>query len=342
MSRAFSDCKEVRNKTRRWVQRASLSSFRSLTHSKVGPFPLPFFVKLNRYPKIRRELDNYRDCTTLFIPFYARPNIDPPRCLLGAARGLIVGNFVEQSDSLAELVERGTAQAAINSLFDDALRGWRTQAYLAQANTVTARITESLSGAIPHTYSPQAKARAESYAREARAVGAILGAAQIAAKLDNLPPRQHRRALTHGDLHGENIRVRSGQAILIDFAAAGNGPLVADPACLDVALAFNACTGLQSDEHSWRSTVMELYSIENVRTLPQPREPQAPFSHVWNSIRQVRRYGLAEKSSAGEYAIAVAVYLLRQALRRRVPYEDQLRRPAMVYLAEQLTQALSQ
>ena len=38
-------------------------------------------------------------------------------------RGVIVGNFVEHSESLSDVVERGTAYAGINSLFDDALRG---------------------------------------------------------------------------------------------------------------------------------------------------------------------------------------------------------------------------
>ena len=100
-----------------------------LGDSRVGPHPLPFFVKLDRYPKIARELANYRECTTLFVPFNQRPNLDLARCALGAFRGIIVGNFIEESESLRELVGRGTARAAIHSLFASALRGWRSQAH---------------------------------------------------------------------------------------------------------------------------------------------------------------------------------------------------------------------
>jgi Ser/Thr protein kinase RdoA (MazF antagonist) len=42
----------------------------------------------------------------------------------------------------------------------------------------------------------------------------------------------------HGDLHGENVRVRNGNAILIDFASVCSGPLTADLAALETCLAF--------------------------------------------------------------------------------------------------------
>ena len=42
----------------------------------------------------------------------------------------------------------------------------------------------------------------------------------------------------HGDLHPGNIMVRGGDAILIDFSSASDGPLTADPAALEVSLIF--------------------------------------------------------------------------------------------------------
>ncbi|MGL3111812.1 hypothetical protein [Bradyrhizobium sp. BR 1432] len=98
LQRAFSDCSEVRFSRLDGGRSADVfQAFARLRDSRAGPYPLPFFVKLDRYTKISRELDNYRDCTTLFIPFFARPNLDFARCIRGAERGLIVGNFVEHS-----------------------------------------------------------------------------------------------------------------------------------------------------------------------------------------------------------------------------------------------------
>jgi hypothetical protein len=49
---------------------------------------------------------------------------------MGLTHGILVGNFVEQSESLWDVAKRGSAQPVIYSLFDEALRGWRLQAYV--------------------------------------------------------------------------------------------------------------------------------------------------------------------------------------------------------------------
>lgn len=329
LRRAFSDCGEVTFTRMAEGGAGVFQAYARLSDSRAGLYPLPFFVKLDRYPKVLRELENYQVCTTHFIPFFSRPNLDPHRCLLGAERGLIIGNFVEHSDSLAEQVNRGTAQAAINSLFEDALRGWRTQAYLSVSGVQEGPLVNSVLG----TFSENAHRRANTYAREAELFGATLTAVKIAKLLDDLPPIRHRRALCHGDLHGENVRVRSGQAILIDFAAVDHGPLVIDPAALETALVLRT-PGKQSIE--WTEFSGELYAVENLRTLPQLRSPTAPLNALWNSVRQIRRFGLAEQVSDDEYARAVAVHLLWHGLRKRGNDEDRGRRPFFVWLAERL------
>jgi Phosphotransferase enzyme family len=337
LRRGFSDCTEVRFSTLIGGRSAAtFQAFARLQDSKAGPYPLPFFVKLDRYGKIKREIENYQDCTALFIPFYARPNIDLNRCVLGAERGLIVGNFVEHSDSLRELVERGTAQAAINSLFEDALRGWRTQAYVGHGSPWHAPLARSLGGGAIKQFSPRARNRADAYAREAAALGASLTATEIGQMLDELLPIPHRIALCHGDLHGDNIRVRAGHAILIDFAAVERGPLVADPAALETALVLRA----SAHESDWSTVASELYGIEHLEALPAPREPSAPLSALWNSVRQIRRFGLAEQLTRQEYATAAAVYLLRHGLHDRDPGEQGIRRPTLVWLAERLARSI--
>lgn len=171
---------------------------------------------------------------------------------------------------------------------------------------------------------------------EARPRGGSLTATEIGELLDQLPPIPHRIALSHGDLHGENVRVRAGHAILIDFAAVDGGSLVADPAALETALVIRGA----SNDKNWSSVATEIYAIENLESLPTPHEPSTPLSALWNSVRQIRRFGLAEQLTRHEYATAVAIYLLRHGLRRRDPGEPVNRRPTFVYLAERIAQAV--
>jgi hypothetical protein len=335
LRRAFSDSGEVTFTPMTEGGAAVYQAYARLTDSRAGPYPLPFFVKLDRYTKILRELENYKVCTTHFIPFFARPNLDPMRCLLGAERGVIIGNFVEHSDSLAERVLRGTAQTAINSLFEDALRGWRTQAYFQDSGV---RDVPLVAGGVLQPFSEEARRQANAYARDAAAFGATLTATEIAKALDEMPPLRHRRALCHGDLHGENVRVRGGLAILIDFAAVDEGPLVNDPAALETALVLKIPCDQAAD---WQSLATELYALENLRALPQLRSPTAPLNALWNSVRQIRRFGLAEQLSKDEYARAVAIHLLRHGLRKRDKHEDRARRPLFMWLAERLVHGLA-
>jgi hypothetical protein len=291
-------------------------------------------VKIDRYPKIKREIENYHRCTALFVPFYARPNIDPDRCMLGFERGIIVGNFVEHSNSLAELITQGSAQTAISSLFDDALRGWRRQAILPTVSHVEQPLALSLGGA---AWSKET-ALAEERAVKAKKFGAKLTAAELAANFDGLPSIKHRQALMHGDLHAENVRVRNGQSILIDFAAVAQGPLVADPAGLETAICLTAAA---PDEGVWKAGVENLYDPSNLAQLPQTRLPGDPLANLFDAVRQIRRYGLSEEQSPNEFATAIGISLLRHAYRHAVKGEHADRRPCLFALAEKIWRAVS-
>jgi len=341
LRRAFSDCTQVRLQKMTTGTALVFQAFARLENSRIGPYPLPLFVKLHKKRKIARELKNYRDSTTHFIPFNARPNLGFDRCLLGAERGLIVGDFVEHSDSLAELVRRGTAGLAVNSLFENALRGWRSQAYLQPGAIVVGPLLQD--GAI-RSWDERAQQQAESYAVEAKKQGALDTAAAIGALLDQLPNIRHRRGTIHGDLHGENVRVRASEAILIDFAAVEDfGALVMDPAALETSLVLK-CTASAShpfDETDWIELVRALYSLENLVKLPDVRAPTAPMNELWNVVRQIRRFGYSDQLTDLEYARAVAIQLLRHALRRRDDNEPRQRRPMFICLAGALAKALT-
>jgi hypothetical protein len=299
--------------------------------------PLPFFAKFDKYSKVKRELDNYRDHTTLFIPFNQRPNVDPKRCFLGAERGLIVGNFVEESEPLGELVERGTARAAIHSLFGGALRGWRTQTYLDETMAIGPSIVDSLTYCLPSAYKIGRRDRLVRCATRARELDARFDPTELEELLKRLPPLKHRRSMTHGDLHGSNVRVCRGESILIDFASTQIGPLMADPASLEVSLAMDA---QRLDGEEWIKFAREAYDIENLRTLPAPRDPARLDAALWNSIRQLRQIALADQLSQFEYAATVAIYMLRHASYGRSANEPTGRREMAYFLAERIARQL--
>ena len=111
-----------------------------------------------------------------------------------------------------------------------------------------------------------------------------------------------------------------------------------DPAALETSLVLKFRV---QDESSWRSVVADLYQVDNLVALPQLRAPTLPFNELWNSVRQVRRFGLAEQMSDAEYARAVAIQLLRHATRPRGGVEDRLRRPWLLKLASDLASNLT-
>ncbi|MGY3135345.1 hypothetical protein ACVWZM_006027 [Bradyrhizobium sp. USDA 4501] len=77
--------------------------------------------------------------------------------------------------------------------------------------------------------------------------------------------RQHYRlAPAHGDLHGENVRVKNDQAILIDLASVlRQAPLTADLAALETWFAFELtpeCNREQYEDLVWWSEIDRLYA----------------------------------------------------------------------------------
>ncbi|GAB3758698.1 hypothetical protein GCM10028796_04760 [Ramlibacter monticola] len=335
LRRAFADCTQLELRKMDSGTASVFQGFVTLRDSRAGPVPLPFFIKVDRYPKASKELRNYADCTALFVPFDARPNIDERRCLLGAERGLIVGNFVERSEALIRVVERSASYCpVIDSLFNHALRGWRAQAHWRQ-DPPPAQAMEP-EGAIRSFRDARFLRKAsECEAQSRRSNGLTLSPTQIGDMLDALPPVVHRRALAHGDLHGENVVAVDGRAVLIDFVNVADGPLVKDPAALETWLFLK----ITSDPADWARTADELYSWSNLVTLPQSRAPTQPLSGVWNVIRQIRQFALSEQLTVGEYAQAVAIQLLRHTLRKD-PGEQDHRRPTFMKLAANLAESL--
>ncbi len=200
-----------------------------VTGSYAGIWPQPAFVKLDSTEKIEREYRNYRDFAERYVPFGLRPNVQAT--ITGAFRSLLVGDFVDNSESLWDLARRGVASQAITSLADESLRGWWDQGYAADPSR------GSVASAMKAANLWDADRIVPSYPERAAEAGVAPDPSILRDRLFGLR-QTYRHAPIHGDLHGENVRVRNGQAILIDMANVVRGPISADRAALETWLAF--------------------------------------------------------------------------------------------------------
>lgn len=333
--RAFHDCRSIA------VQRLdggrSARVFRVhavLDNSLVGPRPLPFFAKFDAPHKILRERENYALYVAGFVPFNLRPNLDERRCLVGATRGLLVGNFVERSESLWEVARRGTGQAALHSLFERALQGWSLQAYTGLP--VERPVLAELLGGPRREVSDERLSAA-------RALGLQRAPTELLAALQALPMTPHRVGPMHGDLHAHNVQVRDGDATLIDFYSTRIGPLVADSASLEVSLAFQAYGGPGGgDAEGWRAFVDRLYQPAHLAACPPPLATPDPRGWLWDCVRHIRRVALASRTSPREYEAVLAFYLFRRATfatESRLPGDGDRRAYALL-IAERILEAI--
>jgi thiamine kinase-like enzyme len=151
----------------------------------------------------------------------------------------------------------------------------------------------------------------------------------------SLPPQPWRKSAIHGDLHGENVRVRKQDVIVIDFAHACIGPASADLANLEVWLSFETSKyGPFGDK--WKTLVEELYSPEAVDLSLQNHAAITDLSWIHPCVSEIRRLAGTAIEGNGEYKRALAVYLLRQASFPASPdhsEEDEFRRTYAYWLS---------
>lgn len=304
LKRAFWDCKSIVVETLVLGFSAEhvLCVHATSYLSNAGPRPLPFFVKIDTREKIEREYLRFFECVRFYVPSNLRPDFDIGRKVFGAARGILVSNFVEDAQSLLEVVERGHGAHALHSLFEDAMRGWRQQGNRASGNCVEQALS-NFNLRHPHT--------------DVVTLAKTFGAHQSPEELVNLLkagcPLTYFEALIHGDLHARNVQVRGSDAILIDFMYTGRGPMLWDHAVLDVSLMFD---GKEDDIKAgsvWDSILMEAYEPGAITRVPAPVHWTEPGYRRLMATRKVRHYALAEQIYDGEYMSLVALQLLRHS-----------------------------
>jgi hypothetical protein len=253
---------------------------------------------------------------------------------VGTDLGILVGSFVTKSESLWSLITQGRARAAIDSLFLETLASWR------DARSVMSEDVGSIAPELARVF--QYKSVRKRYVKTAAALGFDRDPAAVWEGFLNLPTRRWPRAPVHFDLHAENVRVRGDDAIIIDLARVTMGPPSADPACMEVWIAFELPpSDVAVDESAWLSAVQQLYALPLITSTEAPEEPRG-VGWLYDSIMQIRRLALV-KSSPTDYAITLALFLLRRAMFEpdgQAPEQDFRRRTWAWILGCQLLEAV--
>lgn len=325
--RAFWDCVNVHLEEMPGGKSEGISVYRAYAdlYGHLGRWPLPYFIKLGGREKIFVEYANYKDMVDPYIPFHLGPHLIHERCCLGATEGVIVGDYVEESESLQDCARDGRAVTAIACLFNRTLLGW----YRAAKNN-----QKPLSKSLSFPYRPLMKANLR--INRAYALGATKCPKELLALFKRcVSAVPVLVGPTHGDLHATNILVRATDAIVIDFFAHSDKPLVYDAASLEVSLLVDGFAGDTRDIQTWLNSIISLYKhypLVDAHTHPHPKDPSSWF---YACVRQIRLYGRQMERHKDQYAAALAIALLKKASKDRnlTGLEDD-RRAATYVLAE--------
>lgn len=309
-----------------------------LRDSFAGPEPRPFFAKLGGSAELQREMLAFRTFAEHHVPWYLRPNFVAERTTYGVERGILVGTFVQDSCSLAEAARRPTGARHIKSLFEDTLAGLRQQ------KQTTATVSEQRAVvSVLKDFCKREKVPSQRWKDAADKFGGdLIDPDALWWKLLGLPKREWRSSAIHGDLHGENVRVRKEDAIVIDFAHACTGPACADLAHLEVSLCFDTSQGDQQGDE-WRRVVADLYEPAAISASLTSGVPVQGSTWIHKAVAEIRTLVAVSVVDDDEYKRVLAVYLLRQAtfpVHKKFPEQDEYRRTFAYWLACQLAESL--
>ena len=310
----------------------------TLKDSFAGPEPRPFFAKLGGSAALQKEMQAFCIFAEHHVPWYLRPNFVAEKTTYGVEHGILVGTFVQNSCSLAEAVRKPNGSRHIKSLFEETLMGLRQQ----KRTTTTASDQRSVVSALKD-FCKRENVPQERWESSANKFGGErVDPDTLWWSLLDLPRRGWLCSANHGDLHGENVRVRKEDAIVIDFAHACTGPACADLAHLEVSLAFDPSEG-DAQGDTWRGMVMDLYESDAISASLTASAFVQEGTWIHKAVADIR--GLVPDSvvDADEYKRVLAVYLLRQASyppNKRFPEHDEYRRTFAYWLACRLTKSL--
>jgi hypothetical protein len=277
-------------------------------------YPHLYFVKIGPRKKIVDEYDKYVWQISEYVPFYLRPRLRLDRCSLGSTQGILVGDFVEGTESLITCARGIRSGHAISNLFDKTLGGWRKQRLPDTTRSLSSYLEKKWYAEGSNVLIELPAARTE-IVRQLGGETDITSLKMMFEALGNTSPLI---APAHGDMHAKNVLVRHGDAILIDFEKLeAEYPLTYDPASLEAGLLVE---GFIKDLKKNKAEPSEL-----VRLI----EPLYEWSRLkggamtlclrgetsewyYDAINQIRTLSWAAENAPGQYALTLAFCLIRK------------------------------
>lgn len=116
-------------------------------------------------------------------------------------------------------------------------------------------------------------------------------------------------------MHVFNVRVRGSDAVLLDFYAHRQDPVLCDFASLEASLLVDGFEDDGRQVAEWYQSIRPLYDgalFEVIRSHPSPKEPSCWF---YDCARHVRRHAVHWELGQGQYAAALAIALLNKAIK---------------------------
>lgn len=334
LQRAFSDCVKVHMKplSGGLSGAAVFVAYPTLERTYINcRQPLPYFVKFDTRDNAIKEYKNYRERVDPFIPFHLGPHLIDDRCFLGSSEGVIVGDYVEESESLVDCAKAGRAGPAIACLFNRTLHGWHRD-----ATVQTGAKYQTFPDAIP----------AERW-KLAKSLGAKTVLRVLRQNLDQANTNAMMVGPIHGDLNANNVRVRGVDAIVIDFLSQrDDGDVVFDAANLEASLLVDGFAQNQlgsrassRDVKSYLKLVWPIYNEPLLNLAPPYPDPENPASWFYECIRQIRRYARQMECHPGQYAAALSRALLKRSCKETptnasFSIHEEYRRAAAYFVAE--------
>jgi len=323
LRRAFADCLTVHlavdsgepGKSGATVYRVHAE----LEGGQIGQWPLPYFAKVGPRNKVYTEYVNYEQKVRHYVPFHLGPHLIRDRCHLGATLGVIVGDWVEESESLRQCASSGRAAPSIACLFDRTLIGWYRG-----ARKDPRPLRELVQ--FPRTM-PSRRIRL------AGQFGDVLDFPRLRELFDTgAGDGEVYVGPVHGDLHAKNVRARGGDAIVIDFLAARSGPLISDAASLEASLLIEGFEGDCRPITEWLGSIECLYNTRPILRAPTHEQRKDPSNWFHASVRQIRLYGTQMELAPGQYVAALSVALLKKASKDLHVHGQEDERRAAAYL----------
>lgn len=289
----------------------------------LSRWPTPCCLKIPSREEAFAEYKAHRERVDPYIPFHLGPQMIPERCFLGASEGIVVTDFVEESEVLVDCARAGRASAAIAGLFNRTLHGWYRDAK---------EIRTSLDGYLPEP-DPIPGERME----RARELGAKTSQEVLQKLLRGMKPKQLLVGPIHGDLNAGNILIRGGDAVVIDFSKhRPAGALLFDAASLEASLLVRGFAKDDRDEKAWLASVIPAYERDALLSMPPYIDPDSHSCWFFECVRQIRRYARQmERGEKQQYGVMVGAALLKLAAKDlRLSTREEGSRAAAYVLAE--------